>query len=149
VIVDNPIAPENYLDGGVWANNPVLPAIAEAVRFLKIPLDRIDVLSVGTTGNEADFTKSLDKGKAGWAQTSVDLFFSAQEFGAATLAERFLSSSRYLRINQQTPGEIKLDDTKAIEDLASRGALLAQQTFLAVRSRFLDGFHAPDWRMNL
>ena len=29
---------ERFLDGGVWANNPVLPAIAEAVRHLKIPL---------------------------------------------------------------------------------------------------------------
>jgi len=74
---ENLIAPETFLDGGIWANNPILPALAEAVRHLNIPLDRIDVLSIGTMGNEADFTESLGKGKAGWAPTSADLFFAA------------------------------------------------------------------------
>ena len=68
-----------------------MPAIAEAVRHLKVPLERIDVLSVGTMGNEVDFTESLGKGKAGWAPTSADLFFAAQEHAAASLAEKCIS----------------------------------------------------------
>ncbi len=147
-VVDNPIAAASYLDGGIWANNPVLPAIAEAVRHLKVPLDRIDVLSVGTMGNEADFTESLGKGKAGWAPTSADLFFAAQEHAAGMLADSLLSLSRHLRVNQQTPNEIKLDDKEAIEDMALRGANVGQDSFLTVRSRFLDGFHAPGWRLS-
>jgi patatin-like phospholipase/acyl hydrolase len=63
--IDDKIATQSYLDGGIWANNPLLPAIAEAVRHLEIPLDRIDVLSVGTLGNESDFTKALGDGKLG------------------------------------------------------------------------------------
>lgn len=144
--VDDEIAVGKYLDGGIWANNPVLPAIAEAVRHLKIPLDRIDVLSVGTMGNEADFTESLRKGIAGWAPSSADLFFAAQEHAAALLADSFLSLARHLRVNQLTPSLIKLDDIEAIEDMASRGDNVAKDSFVAVRSRFLDGFHAPDWR---
>lgn len=147
-VVDSPIAPGSYLDGGIWANNPVLPAIAEAVRHLRIPLDRIDVLSVGTMGNEMDFTESLGKGKMGWAPTSIDLFFAAQEHAATELANSFLSLSRHLRVNQRTPSEIKLDDTDAIDDMALRGSNVGQDSFLAVRSRFLDGFHAPDWRLS-
>jgi len=145
-IVGNAIMVERYLDGGIWANNPVLPAIAEAVRHLKIPLNRIDVLSVGTMGNETDFTESLGKGKAGWAPTSADLFFSAQEHAAASLADSLLSPARHLRINQQTPSEIKLDDVEAIEDMAQRGSDVGKDSFISVRSRFLDGFHTPDWR---
>ena len=145
-VVESHIAPGSYLDGGIWANNPVLPAIAEAVRHLRIPLDRIDVLSVGTMGNEMDFTESLGKGKMGWAPTSVDLFFAAQEHAATMLANSFLSLARHLRVNQLTPSEIKLDDTEAIDDMALRGSNVGQDSFLAVRSRFLDGFHAPDWR---
>jgi patatin-like phospholipase/acyl hydrolase len=143
---DDTIAIQRYLDGGLWANNPVLPAIAEAVRHLRIPLERIDVLSVGTMGNEADFTESLRKGKVGWAPTSADLFFAAQEHAAAALADSLLTRARHLRVNQQTPTEIKLDDTDAIEDMAQRGANVGKDSFVAVRSRFLDGFHAPDWR---
>lgn len=145
-VVDDTIAIQKYLDGGIWANNPVLPAIAEAVRHLKTPLDRIDVLSVGTMGNEVDFTASLGKGKAGWAPDSADLFFAAQEHAATTIADCLLTRARYLRINQLSPTEIKLDDAEAIEDMARRGANIAADSFVAVRSRFLDGFHAKDWR---
>ena len=145
-IVDTEITVEKYLDGGIWANNPILPALAEAVRYLKIPLDRIDVLSVGTMGNESDFTKSLGKGKLGWAPESADLFFSAQEHGALTMAESLLSPARHLRVNQQTPSEIKLDDGGAIDDMAERGNNVAKDSFSAVRSRFLDGIYASDWR---
>ncbi len=145
-VVDTAIAAESFLDGGIWANNPVLPAIAEAVSHLKIPLDRIDVLSVGTMANESDFSEALGKGIAGWAPHSVDLFFAAQEHAAASLADKFLSLSRHLRINQQTPSEIKLDDKEAIEDMVQRGINVGKDSFLTVRSRFLDGFHAPDWR---
>lgn len=145
-VVESPIAAARYLDGGIWANNPVLPAIAEAVRHLKVPLDRIDILSVGTMGNEVDFTESLGKGKAGWAPTSADLFFAAQEHASAMLADSLVSLARHLRVNQQTPCEIKLDDKEAIEDMALRAANVGQDSFLTVRSRFLDGFHAPDWR---
>ena len=143
---DGPVAPESFLDGGVWANNPILPALAEAVRYLKIPLDRIDVLSVGTMGSESDFTESLGKGKAGWAPTSADLFFAAQEHGALILAEGFLGPTRHLRINQQTPAEIKLDDAEAIEDMAARGNEIGKDSFVSVRSRFLDGLLAPEWQ---
>jgi len=145
-IVGTEIAVEKYLDGGIWANNPILPALAEAVRYLKIPLDRIDVLSVGTMSNESDFTESLRKGKLGWAPESADLFFSAQEHAALTMAESFLGPTRHLRVNQQTPSEIKLDDTEAIEDMATRGNKVALDSFSAVRSRFLDGIHVPYWR---
>lgn len=145
-MVSGPIAVEKFLDGGIWANNPILPAIAEAVRHLNIPLDRIDVLSVGTMGNETDFTESLGKGKAGWALPSADLFFAAQEHAATLLADSLLGVTRHLRVNQQTPSAIKLDDTEALEEMALRGANVGKDTFVAVRSRFMDGFHVPDWR---
>lgn len=147
--VDDGIAIQGYLDGGIWANNPILPAIAEAVRHLDTPIDRIDVLSVGTMGSESDFMKSLGKGKMGWAPTSADLFFAAQETAATSLADCLLGGSRHLRVNQPTPSVIKLDDTEAIADMAERGANVGKNTFASVRSRFLDGFHAPDWRTEI
>lgn len=143
---DGPVAPESFLDGGVWANNPILPALVETVRYLKIPLDRIDVLSVGTMDSESDFTESLGKGKAGWAPNSADLFFAAQEHGALVLAEGFLGPTRHLRINQQTPAEIKLDDAEALEDMVARGNEIGKDSFVSVRSRFLDGMLAQEWK---
>jgi len=142
---EGPIAVEEFLDGGVWANNPILPAVAEAVRHLKIPLDRIDVLSVGTLTSERDFTESLSKGKVGWAMQSVDLFFSAQEHGALLLADGLLGPTRHYRVNQTTPVEIKLDDTEAIKDMIDRGNEEAKSSFQEVRSRYLDQNFADPW----
>jgi hypothetical protein len=44
------------------------------------------------------------------------------------------------------PSAILLDNISAIEDMARRGDNVGKDSFIAVRSRFLDGFHAPDWR---
>lgn len=145
-MIEGPVAAAAYLDGGIWANNPVLPAIAEALRYLNVPLDRIDVLSVGTLASETDFTGALGGGKAEWAAKSANLFFAAQEHAAATLADCFLSPARHLRVNQFTAEEIVLDNKDAISEMAARGANVGKDTFQVVRSRFLDGFHANDWR---
>ena len=145
VTFDGPIALETFIDGGIWANNPILPALAEAVRYLKIPLDRIDVLSIGTLSSESDFTDQLGKGKAGWAPHSVDLFFAAQEHGALVLAESFLGPTRHVRVNQQTSDEIKMDDAEAILEMAQRGNEAGKHHFAEVRSRFFDGQHVDPW----
>jgi hypothetical protein len=47
-----------YVDGGVWANSPVLPAIAEALGPLGISLDQIRVLSIGTRFDAPSWTGS-------------------------------------------------------------------------------------------
>ena len=107
------------------------------------------MLSVGTMGNETDFTKSHGKGIAQWSSISTDLFFAAQEHAAAILADSFLGPARHLRINQQTPSEIKLNDKSEIDNMALRGANVGKDSFISVRSRFLDGNYAPDWRNDL
>lgn len=143
--VSDNIADGTYLDGGIWANNPVLAAVAEAVRYLNVPLNTIDVLGVGTLGHERDFSKFLIKGKLGWASDVADLFFSAQEHAAATLADSLLSKARHYRVNELTPKEIALDDTGAMDDMARRGKDVGQDSFSVVRSRFLDKVFVPDW----
>lgn len=136
----------DYLDGGLWANNPILPAISEAVRYLGIPIDRIDILNIGTISHEYDFSSSLGKGFAGWALQFTDLFFSTQEHAAHQIARNLIGPTRMLRVNQQSSEEIKLDDVSSIEEMAQRGNSLAVDTFAEVRSRFLDGNLADDWR---
>jgi len=140
------ISGQKYLDGGVWANNPVLPAIAEAVAYLQVPLERIDVLSVGTLESESNFSEVLGSGKAKWAAEISNLFFAAQETGTARLADALLTKARHLRVNMQTPQAIALDNAKAVEEMITRGENVGLDYFPAVRSRFLDGFHVADWR---
>ena len=39
------------IDGGIWANNPSMIAIAEATDVLEVDISRIELLSIGTTHN--------------------------------------------------------------------------------------------------
>src|ERR1041384_3581788 len=77
-VVKDAVANQAFLDGGVWANNPTLVAVAEAVGYLEVPLSRIDVLNIGTMSAKVDFTRSLGKGKLSWAAQIADLCFAAQ-----------------------------------------------------------------------
>ena len=45
----NAVATIKAVDGGVWANCPATVALAEAVGKLGVPIERIDMLSIGTT----------------------------------------------------------------------------------------------------
>ena len=143
-----PIATNRYVDGGLWANNPILPAVAEATRYLHAPLDRIDVLSLGTMQTELDLSGKLGGGKLswGWDGGIVSLFFNAQETAAGQLAMRLLQPTKLLRINDFTSNLPQLDEAGLIEKLASRGEFAGRESFEAVRGRFFDGSIAPVWQ---
>ena len=147
--VKNMIANTAYLDGGVWANCPVMAGILEAVCYLDVSLDRIDVLSIGTT--DAPFTvKTLgEAGKAGWGKTLIELFMNAQIDSAVRHAQQLVGEPRFLRINAMTPpGQYTLDNAKEVESLISLGHKKASDpsVLYQVKSRFLNGISAMDWK---
>lgn len=144
------ISESHYLDGGVWANSPALAAIVEAIAFLQVPLERIDVLSVGTT--EAPFKVEnwqAEGGVLGWAWkgTVLELLLNAQQESSLHLARDILRGQpRFLRVNEVTqPGEFALDGSTQIEELASRGERAAGGHLALVKDRFLNGVPALPW----
>src|SRR2546428_1711765 len=52
----------SYVDGGVWANSPLLVGLVEAVHFLRVPLAAVDVLSIGTTSKPSSIQQQRDSG---------------------------------------------------------------------------------------
>lgn len=143
--VEGRIVTDRYLDGGVWANNPVLPAIAEAIRYRGADAQRIDVLSVGTMTTTNDFSKKLDGGAAQWGKEIVSLFFAAQETAAEELATMYLNKSHLYRVNPVVAELPALDAARDVVPLLKMGQRLAEKTFSEVRGRFLDGIAAPPW----
>lgn len=144
------VTESSYFDGGVWANSPAMAAVIEATCFLHIPLERIDVLSVGTT--EEPFTVK-EQTKAGiigwlWKKKILDLLMNVQQESSLKLTKNLVNDSCFLRVNTMTPpGSYSLDSPKEILALADLGQDVAlKKEFLGpVKSRFLNGVRVQHW----
>ncbi|MBE0623490.1 MAG: patatin-like phospholipase family protein [Burkholderiales bacterium] len=148
--VKNMIANPSYFDGGVWANCPVMAGIVEAVCYLNVPLDRIDVLSIGTTDEPFTVKMLANAGIAGWNKTLIDLLMNAQVDSAIQHARQLVGDPRFLRVNATTSqGLYKLDDSKEIESLIALGNKTASDPSILyqVKSRFLNGIATMDWKL--
>jgi patatin-like phospholipase/acyl hydrolase len=143
--VDDPATPHEAVDGGIWANCPALAALGEAVGVLKIPLDRIEMLSIGTTGAPALVSAPwLLTGLLGWASRAPDLLMKAQMQATLDHVGRLLGA-RFLRVDDaaQTGG---LDDVGSVPMLINKGADIAEKHFEPVTDRFINGVPAAPWR---
>ena len=148
-VVQNMVASASFFDGGVWANCPAMAAIVEAVCYLGVPLDRIDVLSIGTTEEPFTVKSKAQAGWVRWGKTLIDLLMNAQVDASVRHAQLLVGEPRFLRINTMTtPGMYKLDDSREIEDLIALGNRKASnpEILYQVKSRFLNGVDAMDWK---
>lgn len=51
---------QSFLDGGVWANCPVMVGLLEAMYVLNIPPEDVHILSLGTTDDPSMFLESSE-----------------------------------------------------------------------------------------
>ncbi len=117
---------DSHIDGGIWANNPVLVGITEAVKYFGQPLENISVLSV-STGSQAfrlTYETSRSLGLIGWARRGrfLNAVFGAQSQSAHFAALFLLDDTRYLRVDPDLSGSIPLDGYKQATQLLERGA---------------------------
>lgn len=109
------------VDGGVWANNPVVVAIVEAVARLDAALDEVRAFSLGTANEVwAPPAKLLNGGKFTWRHAGVDAALGGQAHGASGQAELLLGRERYLRAAPLVPKDLLALDTHRLADLESR-----------------------------
>jgi patatin-like phospholipase/acyl hydrolase len=124
------------IDGGVWANNPSVVAITEAVSLLGVPLDAIRILNVGTTDELTNHPKKLDNGGlAAWAPHAVQLVLTASR-GAQGLAEHLAGRERYRRFDAQVPAGLYALDEADPDDLAGLAAGQSRRLSPVFTSRF-------------
>lgn len=119
---------ECKIDGGLWANNPVLVAIAEAVN-LGYPLEKIKVLSIGTGTSlyEVDNKHAIKGGLLSWKKNLVDFTMQAQSKGAFHTA-CYLIGEGLSRIDFETGMGYELDTTDS--NILAKLQYEANQQFL-------------------
>lgn len=100
-----------FVDGGLWANNPVLVAVTEALSAFAINPDQLQVLSIGT-GNQP-FEISLKEARGGlwqWKEVVSGAMSLSTDNSAAQVA-LMIGSERVVRIEPERQiAIIEMDD---------------------------------------
>lgn len=113
------------VDGGVWANNPAMVGVTEAVSMFGQPLDSIRVLSIGTTATARARPRRLDNaGLLRWVRgpNVVDVLLNGQSAGAFAQVQHLVGSRNAYRLNPIAPeGLAELDRCDA-NDLVAKAA---------------------------
>lgn len=113
------------IDGGVWANNPCMVGVAEAVSLFDRPLASIRLLSVGTTSPHRRRGRQLDHGGLlQWIRspTILDTLMAGQSAGAFTQAVHLLGPAHAHRVDVPTPtGRFRLDRANPEDLIAAAG----------------------------
>ena len=122
-------------DGGLWANNPSFVAAADAHFRLKVPLEKVKVLSIGTGKSKVFYPRSQGKWKdrlirswqgwgllTGWQRSKfIDLIFNLQSDSAHSSLCLLLggspqSSKQVLRLTFETDQPLSLDSVRKRDD---------------------------------
>lgn len=133
-----------YVDGGVWANNPVGNAVVEAVSWLGRNPRSVRVLSLGCTQFPQSFAGL--KGKVDWARKErfVEAFLRGQSGGSLGMAYSIVGHEFVKRVNPNVPpGAFSLDGVDAIPRLASHGYAEARKAISELMPMFFSEPAAP------
>lgn len=131
----------HYLvDGGLWANNPSMVALTEAIGpYFKKNINDVSILSIGNVSSCSALQnyRNLKKGLIGWRQNVVTLTLDAQSTHAHLSMEQIFQrdKKRYYRVEDKVedPEQLKilsqLDNVTEdnLKHLIARGEQLASE----------------------
>lgn len=128
------------IDGGVWANNPMMLAIIEAYCTLGVPMTSIAALSIGTSDPMTQRRHRLDWGGIlPWAigNAAIDIIMRGQSLAATNHSRFLLGNDRFERVNPGVAaGEFTLDGVEKADDLIGKAAHYGRKFLGDFKSKF-------------
>ncbi|NUP99091.1 MAG: patatin-like phospholipase family protein [Armatimonadetes bacterium] len=114
---------QRLVDGGVWANNPAMVGIVEAVATLDQSFDSLRLFSLGTTNEVKGRPKGLDHGGAlKWAFSAHEVILRGQSIGAFNQAKSLLPDGNAVRFDPPVATGLFQLDSLSMPDLLAKAA---------------------------
>lgn len=137
------------IDGGLWANNPSLVCITEALQFFKKTLKEIHILSIGTGLQNINFTGNNERywGVKQWLpfhfpsmKVKPKLLDLALNLSSESISYQchVLLGDNYLRVNKELGREISFDEIDTMKELSILGKEMYDKKSVEIK-QFLDG----------
>jgi len=127
------------IDGGLWANNPVGPAVVEAIGVLGWRPGDLRVLSLGCTTAPVDIGigRRMGMGSLYWGMKIQELFMAGQSWNSLGTATLLTGSSNVERISPiVAAGRFSLDNPREIRSLRGLGFAEAREALPRLKSTF-------------
>ncbi len=102
-----------FADGGVFANNPSMVAVAAACKVLGAKIEDLEVLSIGT-GNRTAYTNGTPKSLFGWGKWLLDALLDGASDKMHEYFVRSMPVKKHTRIQFAGNAEWKMD---SVEDM--------------------------------
>jgi patatin-like phospholipase/acyl hydrolase len=127
------------IDGGIWANNPIMVGVTEAISTLDIEPDEIFVMSIGTTNEVKGRSEKLNSGGFWqWKKDAVEVLMRAQSIGALAQAKLILGEDHVSRMDPKVPDGMFALDRMSSEDLLSKAAHESRHFAPVFQRKFLN-----------
>ena len=127
-------------DGGLWANNPSIIALAEALAKFRAEIERVHILSIGTGRSTNFYSKSKSWGLfTGWGRQKLVSYFLSLQSQASTNMSKLILEDRHLRLDPEI-GDWGLDDAAHIPNMKS----LANDDFADQSQAILNTLRRPE-----
>ena len=114
----------HYVDGGIWANDPSITGLLEAIKYLNISKKTIRILSISAvpTSPETTVNNNTRYSARNWGKTLFDFIFQSQLHQNKLIMD-WLSDELNIEYIRIEPEELQKDQLQYIEmDLANQKA---------------------------
>ena len=108
-----------FVDGGVWANNPIMVALVDALSCFDVHPERVRILSLGCGDDPyaVGHRKILLGGLLAWRDI-IYAAMSLQSLNALGQAGLLIGADRIIRASPPSEDKIQMDDwTRAVSEL--------------------------------
>ena len=127
-----------FVDGGIYANNPILIGLVEALTNLNGRLGEISILSIGTSSELVRYSKRLRMGGfLQWRKEAMRVCMRGQSLCATNQARLLVGDANLMRFDPIVPAKLLKLDKPDPDELLSLAAQDSLRFGRELRDRFL------------